>query len=128
MIMRSLQPRFARHLMGFPHVDFRSLVYALYGIEKGIAKGLWLESSPSNLKGNKPTIGQRSGDVSVAKPRPPRCYQTVRQTSRVYYLPSPQVQYKPPVPSRPMSPTYLHLAPQPVYATQATQRPPAYYP
>ena len=117
MIMRSLQPRFARHLMGFPHVDFRSLVYALYGIEKGIAKGLWLESSPSNLKGNKPTIGQRSGDVSVAKPRPPRCYQTVRQTSRVYYLPSPQVQYKPPVPSRPMSPTYLHLTPQPIYAT-----------
>ena len=101
-------------------MDFRSLVYALYGIEKGIAKGLWLESSPSNLNGNKPAIGQRSGDVSVAKPRPPRCYQTVRQTSRVYYLPSPQVQYRPPVPSRPMSSTYLHLAPQPVYATHAT--------
>ena len=26
MIMRSLQPRFARHLMGFPHTDFGSLV------------------------------------------------------------------------------------------------------
>ncbi|RVW66542.1 hypothetical protein CK203_063856 [Vitis vinifera] len=35
MIMRSFQPRFARHLMGFPHVDFGSLVQALYGIEKG---------------------------------------------------------------------------------------------
>ena len=38
MIMRSLQPRFARHLMGFPHTDFRSLVQALYGIEEDIAK------------------------------------------------------------------------------------------
>ena len=48
MIMRSLQSRFARNLMGFPHVDFRSLVHALYGIEEGIARGLWLDSSPLN--------------------------------------------------------------------------------
>ena len=26
MIMRSLQPQFARHLMGFPHTDFGSLI------------------------------------------------------------------------------------------------------
>ena len=75
MIMRSLQPRFARHLMGFPHVDFGSLVQALYGIEKGIARGLWLDSSISDSKGKKPTIGQRLGDVnaiSATRPRPPR--------------------------------------------------------
>ena len=59
MIMRSLQPRFARHLLGFPHVDFGSLVQALYGIEEGIARGLWLESSPSDSKGKRPVIGQR---------------------------------------------------------------------
>ena len=40
MIMRSLQPRFARHLMGFPQTDFGSLVQALYGIEEGISRGL----------------------------------------------------------------------------------------
>ena len=40
MIMRSLQPRFAGHLMGFPHTDFGSLVQALYGTEESIAKGL----------------------------------------------------------------------------------------
>ena len=129
MIMSSLQPRFARHLMGFPHVDFGSLVQALYGIEEGIARGLWPDSSPSDSKGKKPAIGQRPGDVSaISTVRPtPRYYQTVGQTSGVYYPPSPHVQYRPPVPSRPMSPTYLHLAPQPVYATQATQRPPPYY-
>ena len=40
MIMLSLQPRFVRHLMGFPQSDFGSLVQALYGIEEGIPKGL----------------------------------------------------------------------------------------
>ena len=38
MILRSLQPRFARHLMGFPHMDFGSLVQALYSIDEGIAR------------------------------------------------------------------------------------------
>ena len=46
MIICSLQPRFARHLMGFPQTDFGSLVQALYGIEEGIARGLWADSSP----------------------------------------------------------------------------------
>ncbi|RVW70807.1 Retrovirus-related Pol polyprotein from transposon 17.6 [Vitis vinifera] len=53
MIMRSLQPRFARHLMGFPQTDFGSLVQTLYGIEEGISRGLWADSSPSDSKGKK---------------------------------------------------------------------------
>ncbi|RVW23805.1 hypothetical protein CK203_098017 [Vitis vinifera] len=57
MILRSLQPRFARHLMGFPHTDFRSLLQALYGIEEGIDRGLWPESSHSNSNGKKPSGG-----------------------------------------------------------------------
>ena len=65
MIMRSLQPRFARHLMGFHHTNFGSLVQALYGIEEGITKGLWFESSPTDSKGKKPLGGQRSGDVGA---------------------------------------------------------------
>ena len=100
--------------MGFPHVDFGYLVQALYGIEEGISRGLWPDSSPLDSKGKKPTIGQRSGDVnaiSTARPRPPRYYQIVGHTSRVYYPPSPYVQYRPPVLFRPMSPTNLHSAP-----------------
>ena len=45
MVVRSLQPKFARHLMGFPHTDFGSLVRALYDIEDGLSQGLWLDSS-----------------------------------------------------------------------------------
>ena len=84
--------------MGFPHTDFRSLVQALYGIEEGIARGLWFESSPSDSKGKKPLGGHRSRDasaISSASLRPPRRYQTVGQTSGLYYPPSPRVQYRP---------------------------------
>ena len=68
MIMKSLQPQFARHLMGFPHVDFGSLVHALYDIEEGIVRGLWPESFLLDSKGKKPTIGKRLGDVSAIVP------------------------------------------------------------
>ena len=91
---------------------------------------MWPKSSRSNSKGKKTAIGQRLGDISAisaTRPRPPRYYQIVGQTSGVYYLSSPYMQYKPPVPSRPMSPTYLHPTPRPVYATHATQRPPTHY-
>ena len=101
MIMKSLQPRFARHLMGFPHTDFGSLVQALYGIDEGITRGLWSKSSPFDLKGKKPLGRQRLRDVgaiSLASLRPPRRYKTVGQTFGLYYPPSPRVQYRPRVP------------------------------
>ena len=66
--------------LGFPYTDFESLVQALYGIEEGIARGLWPESSPTDSKGKKPSKGQRSGDVgaiSLARMRPLGHYQTV---------------------------------------------------
>ena len=65
MIMRSLQPCFARHLIGFPHIDFGSLVQALYGIEEGISRGLWAGSSPLESKGKKPGSGPRPLDVGA---------------------------------------------------------------
>ncbi|RVW63937.1 hypothetical protein CK203_056776 [Vitis vinifera] len=130
MIMRSLQPRFTRHLIGFPHTDFGSLVQALYGIEEGIARGLWFESSPIDSKGKKPSGGQRSGDVgaiSLVGMRPPRRYQTVGQTPGFYYPSSPHAHYRPPSPSRPMTPTYLHPVSQPIFAAHVTERPPTPY-
>ena len=65
MIIRSLQPRFARHLMGFPQTDFGSLVQALYGIEEGISRGLWADSSPSDSKGKKPGSGPKPSNVGA---------------------------------------------------------------
>ncbi|RVW61408.1 Retrovirus-related Pol polyprotein from transposon 17.6 [Vitis vinifera] len=110
MIMRSLQPRFARHLMGFP-IRILDLWYRL-------------------CTGKRPSGGQRSGDVgaiSSAGMRPSRHYQTVGQTPGYYYPPSPHAHYRPPAPSRPMTPTYLHPVSQPVFAAHVAERPPAPY-
>ena len=65
MIILSLQPRFARHLMGFSQTDFGSLVQALYSIEDGIARGLWVDSFSSDSKGKKVGSGSRPSDVST---------------------------------------------------------------
>ena len=127
MIMRSLQPRFARHLMGFPRTDFGSLVQALYGIEEGISRGLWADSSPSDSKGKKPGSGPRPSDVGaigITGHRSPRHPPFQRQFSNTPYQMIGRGQYIPATPFRPVGPTFLHQPPQPVYATQAPpQRP-----
>ncbi|RVW35733.1 hypothetical protein CK203_093619 [Vitis vinifera] len=66
---------------------FNTIVDALYGIEEGIARGLWADFSPSDLKGKNPGSGSRLSD---------------------------QDQHKPVAPYRSAGPTYLHPAPQPV--------------
>ena len=103
----------------------------MYGIEEGIAKGLWSESSPSDSKRKKPLGGQRSRDVGVIGSvglRPPRRYQTVGQTSKLYYPPSPRVQYRPRAPSRSYDQAYMPFAlALPYHAAQGTKRPHVLY-
>ena len=126
MIMRSLQPRFARHLMGFPQTDFGSLVQALYGIEEGISRGLWADFSPSDSKGKKPGSGPRPSDVGaigMTRHRSPRHPPFQRQLSDTPYQMIGRGHYRPATPFRPVRPTFLHQPPQPVYATQAPERP-----
>ena len=130
MIMRSLQPHFARHLMGFPHTDFGSLVQALYGIEEGISRGLWVDSSPSNSKRKKPWSGPRPSDVGaigMTRRRSPCHLPFQRQFSDTPYHMIQRDQCRPVTPFRPAGPTYLDPPPQPVYATQAPQRPHVQY-
>ncbi|RVW25048.1 Transposon Tf2-2 polyprotein [Vitis vinifera] len=71
MIMKSLQPRFARHLMGFPHVDFGSLVQALYGIEEGIARASLCY------------LAHTEATCSLSQPRAPLAPRPMRQFSQL---------------------------------------------
>ena len=67
MVLRNLQPRFARRLVGIPFQDLRSLVQAAFSIEEAIARGLWTDTTLSpDSKGKKP-IGSssRSGEVDA---------------------------------------------------------------
>ena len=57
MVLRSLQPRIPRHIVGVSFTDFGSLVLALYNVEDGISKGLWTYSFSSDVKGKKPFGG-----------------------------------------------------------------------
>ena len=114
MIMCSLHPRFAKHLMGFPQTDFGSLVQVLYGIEEGIARGLWVDSSRSNSKGKKPGSGSRPSDVGTIGTIGHRSHRhppSQRQFLDTLYQMIQHNQYKPVAPYRPTGPTYLYLAP-----------------
>ena len=54
MFFRRLQPRFAQHLTGVPFQDFRSLVQALFNVDDGVSRGLWLDTTLSpNTKGKR---------------------------------------------------------------------------
>ena len=116
MIMCSLQPHFARHLMGFPHTDFGSLVQALYGIKEGISRGLWADSSPSGSKGKQPRSRPKPSDVGaigMTRHRSSRHLPFQRQFSNTPYQMIQRDQYRPATPFRPAEPTYLHPPPQP---------------
>ena len=74
--------------MGFPQTDFGSLVQALYGIEEGIARGLWADSSSPDSKGKKPVSGPRSldiGAIGTSSHRFSRQPQTHRQSTYIPY-------------------------------------------
>ena len=97
MVLRSLQPRISKHVVGVPFTDFGSLVLAPYDVEDGISKGLWTDSSPSDVKRKKPFEGQRSVDVSTisfTSQRPPRRHQPTPQLPRTHHSYAPH-QYRP---------------------------------
>ena len=108
--------------MGFPQIDFGSLVQALYGIEEGISRGLWADSSPSNSKGKKPGSGPRPSDVGaigMTRHRSPRHPPFRRQFSDTPYQMIQRDQYRLATPFRRARPTYPHPPSQLVYATRA---------
>ena len=130
MVLRSLQPRIARHVVGVPFADFGSLVMALYDVEDGISRGLWTDSSPSDIKGKKPFVGPRSADVSAivsSSQRPLRRHQPISQFSEPHSSYAPH-QYRPRAPRPTYDQTYM---PQtlvlPSYATQGIERPAVSY-
>ena len=46
MVVRRLQPKIARHVIGVPFTDFGSLVMVFFSVKDGLARIL----SPANLK------------------------------------------------------------------------------
>ncbi|RVX19866.1 hypothetical protein CK203_005340 [Vitis vinifera] len=67
MVLRNLQPRFARRLVGIPFQDLRSLVHAAFSVEEAMARGLWTDTATSPDSKGKKLIGPltRSGEVGA---------------------------------------------------------------
>ena len=114
MIMRSLQPSYAKHLKGVPIMDYRAFIEALYGIEDGLANGLWSDSSSSDSKGKKPSGSYRPGEVGAISsfrhgaPMPQYAHRTSYAQSSVHYRPS--------IPPQPLRLPAPYTTPHPVYA------------
>ena len=116
--------------MGFQRADFGSLVQVLYGIEEGIARGLWANSSPLDSKGKNQGPCPKSleiGAIGTWSHRFSRPPQTHRQSADIPYQMVQQAYYGPVAPYRPAGPPYLHPPLQPVYATQVPERPSIQY-
>ena len=126
MIMRSLQPSYARHLMGVPIMDYIALIEALYGIKDGMARGLWSDSSSYDSKGKKPSGLYRPREVGAISsfrqgaPRPQ--YASIRPHRTSYAQSS--VQYRPSIPPQPLRLPAPYTPPHLVYTAQVLERPP----
>ncbi|WKA06250.1 hypothetical protein VitviT2T_024159 [Vitis vinifera] len=99
---------------------------ALYDVEDGISRGLWTDSSPSDIKRKKPFVGPRPVDVSAigfSSQRPPRRHQSVPQVLETHPSYTPQ-QFRPRAPCPAFDQTYqAQPLALPYYATQGIERP-----
>ncbi|KAL6348492.1 hypothetical protein AAG906_008947 [Vitis piasezkii] len=98
MVLRNLQSRFARCLVGIPFQDLKSLVQAAFSVEEAIARGLWTDTTPSpDSKGKKP-IGpfSKSGEVGAIsyQHRRPAHHSLYRPPIVTTHFPHPQYQYQ----------------------------------
>ena len=104
--------------MGVPIMDYRALIKALYGIEDGMASGLWSDSSSSNSKGKKPSGSYGLGEVGAISsfrhgaPKPQ--YASIRPHRTSYTQSS--IQYRPSIPPQPLRLPAPYTPPHLAYA------------
>ena len=81
MVLRNLQLRFAKRLVGIPFQDLRSLVHVAFSVEEAIARGLWTYIVPSLDSKGKRIVGSssRSREVDTIS------YQHQRHAHHSYY-------------------------------------------
>ena len=83
MILRSPQPKIARHVVEVPFTNFGYLVLALYDVEDGISRGLWFNFFLVDTKGKKPSGEHILVDVGAIT--------SISQRSSKHHQPIPQL-------------------------------------
>ena len=130
MVLRNLQPRFARRLVGIPFQDLRSLVQAAFSVEEAIARGLWTDTTPSPDSKGKKLMGpfSRSGEVGPIsyQHRRPGHHSLYRPPSvRAHFL-HPQYQCQPDYVQEPDI-AQTSMQPRPSHSRATTHPPPRPY-
>ncbi|RVW67287.1 hypothetical protein CK203_065055 [Vitis vinifera] len=130
MVLRNLQPRFARRLVGIPFQDLRSLVHAAFSVEEAMARGLWTDTATSPDSKGKKLIGPltRSGEVgaiSYRHQRPAHHFAYRPPTVRAPFS-LPQCQYQLDYAQEPYI-AQTSMQPRPPHPRAATHPPPRPY-
>ena len=130
MVLRNLQLRFAKHLVGIPFQDLKSLLHAAFNVKEAIARGLWTDTATSPDNKGKKSFGSSSrfgevGAISYQHQRPAHHSSYRSPIVRVHFS-HPQYQYQP---------VYVHepyiaqtsMQPRPPHPRATTPPPPRPY-
>ncbi|XP_019072550.1 uncharacterized protein LOC104877556 [Vitis vinifera] len=130
MVLRNLQPRFARRLVGIPFQDVRSLVHAAFSVEEAMARGLWTDTVTSPDSKGKKLIGPltRSGEVGAIsyQHRRPAHHSAYRSPTVKAPFFLPQYQYQLDYAQEPYI-AQTSMQPRPPHPRAATHPPPRPY-
>ncbi|RVX00125.1 hypothetical protein CK203_026581 [Vitis vinifera] len=130
MVLRNLQPRFARRLVGIPFQDLRSLVHAAFSVEEAMARGLWTDTATSPDSKGKKLIGPltRSGEVGAIsyQHRRPAHHSVYRSPIVRAPFSLPQYQYQLDYAQEPYI-AQTSMQPRPPHPRAATHPPPRPY-
>ena len=130
MVLRNLQPRFARRLVGIPFQDLRSLVHAAFSVEEAMARGLWTDTAASPDSKGKKLIGPltRSGEVGAIsyQHRRPAHHSAYRSPIVRAPFSLPQYQYQLDYAQEPYI-AQTSMQPRPPHPRAATHPPPRPY-
>ncbi|RVW73253.1 hypothetical protein CK203_059160 [Vitis vinifera] len=129
-IMRAHGLDEAQMIMLFPMSLSGAAQLWFASLDDGISRGLWTDSSPSDIKGKKPFVEQRSTDVSAigsSNQRPLRRHQPIPQLSEPHSSYAPH-QYRSRAPRLVYDQTHMpQTLALPYYASQGIERPPISY-
>ena len=130
MVLRNLQLRFAKRLMGIPFQDLKSLVHAAFSVEEAIARGLWTDTATSPDNKGKKSFGSSSrfgevGAISYQHQRPAHHSSYRSPIVRVHFS-HPQYQYQPVYVQEPYI-AQTSMQPRPPHPRATTHPPPRPY-
>ena len=130
MVLRNLQSRFSKRLVGIPFQDLKNLIHAAFSVEEAIARGLWTDIAHSPDNKGKKLVGSSSrfGEVDTIsyQHQRPALHSSYRPPTVRAHLSHPQYQYQPIYVQQPYIAQTI-MQPRPPHPRATTPLPPRPY-